>query len=486
MDSERIRNAAHGKRSSGIEARMNRRIRTYVVLIVILGGWYLFSEDKEPALRLADRSLDPVNVPAAIEAEPLAVVDVAKLADVRDATAAERARVEPEALQHLLRQAGRLIYGDLDKLGQQRGDWEELVRRGVDLRGQPFDVLGTLRWFEQELIDGYLQVWCEVEDLDGRSWAFVAVTEPYALTVGQVVHVGGFFMKAHELLRPDGSQTTAPLLIGDEILPSDFPIDAVTELDLDLIAGVRDRTIAQASAPLESPPLWHLLSYTATVDDDTYFAAGPPGEVLPTELLQHPDAWRSTPVSVTGVLYYMTETPLGPRGENPLGIPFGWDLWVSDNRAGGTGTMRMLTLDKPADVQAGDIVTVTGLFFRRYAFENKRGQPHMASVLVPRTVTRFVPAPNTLSPVLLNIVIGLVAVIVSLIAFAQWKDGKRAKGARSQRMRRHRGNVARPGLLGGETAGASSNDAAPGGMSTSDAAAIEPPAPGTPAPDAPA
>jgi hypothetical protein len=452
MDHQRIRDAAMGRKGD-LEARLNRRVRVYTVAAVVLGLFYVFgggAGDDAP-LERASKPLDPVDLP--IDVPPLAKVDPTLLQGVVDGTPAERAVLESAPLRHLMLQAGRLVYGDLPRLGLLPGDWDALVSEPAAHRGAPFWARGTLQWIEQEMVDGYLEVRGEVRDRAGQPWGFLVVTEPYRAVPGDVVKLSGFFMKSHDLLRPDGSQVTVPLLVGDEILQSAYPMDPVTSLDSARFDGVRDADLAEASAPLESPEYWELLSYVDNTSVDTLF---PPDEplptMLPTELLTRPWAHRAQPVTLTGVLYYMTEAPLGHRGENPLGIPFVWELWISDNRAGQAGTIHAVSIGRPEGLEEGDIVEVDGLFFRRQAFENKRNQPRMAAAVVAKRVRPLIPEPDTLTPALVRVVTGLVGVVVLLIVLGQWRERRASATARSRRMRRHQGNVARPGLLaaGGE------------------------------------
>ena len=152
-------------------------------------------------------------------------------------------------------------------------------------------------------------------------------------------------------------------------------------------------------------------------------------------------------MALTGVLYFKTEAPLGPRGENPLGVPFGWNLWVSDNRAGAAGTMLVVSLDEPTNVTERQIVTIKGRFYRRFAFENKANSPRMAAVIIASEIEPLIPEENALTPLLLNIILVMVGLVAAFIMVGQWREQRAMALARTQRMRRHRVNVARPGML---------------------------------------
>jgi len=449
MDVDRINKAATGHRASDINRRLNRRMKFYTgAIAVILAVLYMYGEDDQvPTVQRATKSLGPVDIPVGDSTMPLASVDVSLLAGVRDGTAAERSKIEPDARRHLMQQAGRLVFGDLDKLGLQQGDWDTLVQGDSGRRGDAVWTHGTIAWWQTDMIDGYEEIRGEVVDEAGPSWAFLAVTDPFDLNEGDVVKLAGFYFKAHELLRPDGSLITAPLIVADEVLRSAFRIDPVTVLRPEALAGVRDYNLAQASRALDSPAFYELLSFVANADHDEVLPPEQLTEVMPSELLTAPDLWRGKPVSLIGVLYFKTEAALGPRGENPLGIPFGWNLWVSDNRSGEAGTMLVISLDEPVEVEEQQIVTIEGRFFRRFAFENKANRPRMAAVIMARNIQTFVAEEDTLTPLLMNIIVGMVSLIVLAIVVGQWRERRALVVAREQRMRRHRDNMLRPGQL---------------------------------------
>jgi len=454
VDLERITKAATGHKASDINQRMNRRMKAYAFgIAIILAVLYAYGpEAPVETVTRAEQPLGPVDVPVGHAVQSLAQIDKALLAQVADSTVVERSRIEPGPRRHLMKQAGRLVFGDLAKLGLAPGDHEALVAGAPDQRGQPFWILGTLAWWRAERVDGYTEIRGEVVDQAGQSWAFLSVTEPYNLQSGDVVKLAGFYLKAHELLRPDGSLVTAPLIVADEVLASAYRIEPVTEYPGDQLSSVRDYNIAQASRPLDALAFYELLSFVNNGSADQVLPDGAVSELMPSELLATPGDWRGEAVAMTGVLYFKTEAPLGPRGENPLGVPFAWNLWVSDNRAGTAGTMLVVSLDEPTNVSERQIVTIKGRFYRRFAFENKANSPRMAAVIIASEIEALIPEQNTFTPLLVNIILVMVGLVAGFIMLGQWREQRAMAVARTQRMRRHRGNVARPGMLSGSSA----------------------------------
>ncbi len=437
MDRARIGRAATGKRPSEVEKQFKRRIVVYLFAIALVWiAWKVLSPDApRPVSSVA--TIDDTDTPAD-PLPPAAEIDPAILARVKDGTPAERAYLERPAQVHLLEEAGKLAYGDLEQLGLRTGDWDELEHAPGNHRGTPFSVLGRLEWLEADEVDRLVHYRGQLRDDDDRPWAFQVLVEPWNVEVGDVVRVQGFFLKQYDALQPDGTLLTAPLLVGEELLASAWRIDPVTSLPRGVFDDVHDRDLAQASRPLDSLAFYELLSYVANTADVTADPERePPEETQPHLLLNNPDYWRGRSVALTGVLLYMKQAPLGVRGENPLGTPFVWQLWVSDTRSGDAGTMLVLTLEKP-DVAEGDIVDVDGIFFRRWSFENKANRPRMVAVVPARSVVTFTPAGDAITPVLVRVIVGLVALIVGLVVVGSVRERRSAARARGSRLARKR------------------------------------------------
>lgn len=443
MDRSKIGDAAHGRRPSTVDKQLKRRVIVYLFAIAIVyGAWRVMRPAPTPTTLTATESIDALDTPAD-PLPPATRIDPAILSTVRDGTLAERALLERHAQKHMLEESAKLAYGDLAQLGVEPGNWDTLAADPSSHRGQPFFVLGRLVWMDTEEVDRLIYTRGVLEDQDGNPWIFMVLSQPYQIEVGDIVKASGFFMKMYDMLQPDSEFVRAPLLIGDELLASAYRMEPVTSLRRDLFDTIQDHDLAQANRPLDSLAFYELLSFVTHAKEDVLFPPDePPTEAMPHRLLQDPEYWRGRPVQLTGVLMYMKEAPLGPRGENPLGDPFVWQLWVSDTRSGDAGTMLVLSLDKPEGVAEGDIVDVQGVFFRRYSFENKANSPRMVAVVPAHRITKFTPGADELTPVLMKIIVGVVGAIVLLVAFGQWREKRAALLARGDRMARKRRLVA--------------------------------------------
>lgn len=459
MDRSRIHRAATGKKKGG--SAMPRRLLVYGFAGIALLAWIVFDNlDREPTVERPDAPLESVDDLPAFDATPRANVDPALLADVRDATPAERVQLEREARVHLMEQASTLIWGDLEKLGLRHVPHDELLAEPARHRGEPIWALGRVRWIDQSMVDGLLEVRGELRDEQERSWLFIVLTEPYDIEVGDVVRVPGFFFKHARMLDHQGEFVDGPLVVGEELLPSSFRIPPVTELTPELrerLRRVRDYSLEGASQRYGSQVFYELLSFVKHGSEEAVFPTGsPPPEVAPTELLRFAARHRAEPVRLTGMLLEKRRTLLGPRGENPLGVPQVYELWLNDARAGKNGNVLALSLEDPGDFQRGDIVEVDGLFFRRWAYENRLNEPRMSTLLLARRAQPFVPLVDPVPGILRQAIIGIVGGLALLLFLAQWREKRGSTGARASRIKRKSKLVQRE-LTRGEEPGAPSD-----------------------------
>lgn len=450
MDKERIRRSAlEGK--SGSHAL--RRLVVYSVALVALLVILILNMDRQVDPDSGQDDVPPPEEPRIVE--PLARVDATQLASVSDERREDRVVLEPGPTRHLLDQAALLVYGDLEVLGAEPLSAETLAVESAARRGQPVWVRGELVWHEAGGPPGAAGRG-EVRDASGNSWTYLVVTEPDDCRPGDVVRLAGFYLKQHEMLRPDRTFAVGPIVIAEELLRSSWPIAPVTELGPGALARVRDHDLTQASQPLESPEFYDVLSYVRHAPDEDFLPGGaPPAEITAVQLMQHTEAYRGQVVRVSGLLAWADQLPLGPRGENPLEVPFIWRIWLTSNR----GTALVWSFDPPpADaVLRRTVLDVDGVYFRRYSYENRSGQPHTAAVVAARRMTIYHAPPSVLPSLLIKVTIGLVVVVAGLLAWAARRDRASAVAARQARLARQRrlAQGARPDSEHGDAAGSS-------------------------------
>ena len=238
-------------------------------------------------------------------------------------------------------------------------------------------------------------------------------------------------------------------MIGEELLPSAFRLDPVTEIAPEMFRGVRDYDMEQASRPLDSLPFFQLLSYVANTPADEIF--GPAEEREPmyaSVLLKEQDEWRGKPVTVRGNLLHVQRSLLGPSGENPLGVPYVWDLWLLNRNGGPT---HVVMLEEPVGLVGNRdmLVDVDGLFFRKQLYENANNQAMVASVLIGARAREFIIPEDEITPWIQRIVLGMGLLLLTLIVVAQLREGRLMARARVRSVARKKKLIALPGTLQG-------------------------------------
>lgn len=439
MDKGRIRSAAMGG-SGKVDGQ--RRMIAYSLLLVALVVFYII-KGPGSSPRPATVPLAPPQLPK--QNEPLAQVERELLVTVADRTRDDRALLEPASFAHLSEQAAKLVYGDLEAFDLERGDWIELTNSADSRRGDALYVIGTLKWMQPMSDSRGYQVRAEIEDEDGRSWNAIFVTEPFDLHPGDVVKAAGFFFKHYDMLRPDRSTSSGPLIVGEELLRSAFRIDPVSQLREDLFMRVRDYDISEAGRPIDSPEFYELLSYVMNVPTEELFPADVDlSNVAPLRLLKHTDLYRGTTLRVEGLLLAAQQVPLGPRGENPLGIPFVWKLWLSSYG----GISLVITFESPEEfIEREHVILADGVYFRRYAYENQLGNPKMAAVLIAARIERYVHPTSPISPLLIWIIIGMISIVGVLMWVGAQRDRVSEAAARQKRVARQKKLAGLPGRL---------------------------------------
>ncbi|MGQ0551636.1 MAG: hypothetical protein ACT4PU_00275 [Planctomycetota bacterium] len=433
VDRERL-----ASKSSAEGRAAQRRLIAYSGMAVLLLAFLIF-RGLRPSSETALTPVDlPPPTPVAAEPDsvhvPLARIDPELLKQVRDDNSVARAYLEPEALRHLVDQASRLVYGDLETLGVEAVEHSSVLSNPSEYRGRPIWILGHLQTIDEipgpfgELSRG------TILDLHQQPWAFLAVLPPEELRVGDVVRAAGFFFKVHDMPGPLEAQVSQPLLVAEEVLRSALPLRPVTKLRSDLFDRVRDDDLAEASKPVESPEFFELLSYVQhAAEEDFYPADGAIIEHPTGRLMQRTAEFRGQVVRVSGTLALVEQVPLGPRGQNPLGIPMIWRLWLANQ----SGPSVVYSFQDPGNlVPERDIVDADGVYFRRFAYENRLGKPYTAAVILARKYARFARPPDLITPLVTKMALVMVGILGIFLFFAGRNDRASAAKARSERIQR--------------------------------------------------
>ena len=298
-------------------------------------------------------------------------VDTRLLEQVRDATPAERLRIEPRPLEHLLDVATHLTPDVLTALGLA-GDTPlaALVREPGRWRGRPVAVRGTLTRL-QPLPEPHPQpgrsVWSgQIRTGDGHTVLFKVVEPPDDAAPDASVLLTGLFLKLHDSQAPIALEA-APLVIGPTLVPTWPDWQPVTTLDPSVLARARDEDLAEQQR-VQRLPLYHLTDWVRRAATGGG-ATRPLGQSEWVRLMEGgADLPRGTGFAIQGRVARIEEFT---AEDNPLGVrrwSRAW-LWQPELHA----TLCVLLPHGLPVHHLGDPVTTTGWFLKRIAHEPRPG-----------------------------------------------------------------------------------------------------------------
>lgn len=427
--------APHGDR--------NRLIAMVALFIVFFGAFIALrsnlarrSTGDERGRYLAQEVAPP------LDRVPAARVDPQQLAAVADGTRTEQIIREPEPYTHLLGEARKLTPGDLEALGLKPIDFEALARDPKAHRGQPFEVKGRLERIDVDKGDRFQEIRGWLVEPGGRRAAFT-VTRESAVQVGDVVRLQGFFFKLAAIeISPGEYADGVPFLIGRQLTRAFLDLPPIQELaDVPLYEctdyDVRDLV------DLQEDILYYLLAWVRGLTPERA-AELEVSDVSWSDLRREPDRWRGKAVRLLGRYADGLEwqRTLGPDGENPLGTRVFYDgILVCQ----GDRPVRWIGFDRIPDAALVDskLMTVTGVFFKNYAWENGKKQLMQGPVLVPLRFDPYVIPPNKAMEQIGYIVAGMTGLMVLIFVISVFRDKKSSEAWRRDFLRRKKRSLER-------------------------------------------
>ncbi|MHC4943116.1 MAG: flagellar basal body-associated FliL family protein [Planctomycetota bacterium] len=411
------------------------RLTILIVLAIIVVIAYIYF-DHQAKIQRQEAELDPdsfVEVPDTLRI-PGAKVDPARLAEVKDSEIAERVIKEKEPYLHLIQQAGRLVYGDMELLGVAKADLDEIRSNPPAFRGKPFEIKGSLQWWEEvkdkekefSLYRGYITT------PDDDYVYFTVLDIPYDIAIGEVIKLQGFFFKLYSF----------SLLGEDTRVTSFYKIDPVHELDMDLMDTVYDYDILDMAKPFEEKHLFHMLSYVQNLNEEK-LSSIEFQEAIPTEIIKKPGDFRGKPVQIMGEIVLLpVERNLGPGGENPLGIKRCYHGILLNYRGGKFGFVYFLTLEKPDWMQKKDLVYLRGFFMRNYAYRTQNENLQPAPLIIASEFEKFIlPKDYTITYISIAILGGTILLSIFFL-FQMFKDRRQNQQYREKFIARKKKQVA--------------------------------------------
>ncbi len=366
-------------------------------------------------------------------------IDHALLRKAQDQTREQRLFLEAEPLSHLLAQSLNVSDEAARALGRPqhmvpvaelRAAADEWRGRWLFYRGKVENLTGPR---PGNPVPGYGIYEATLRLANGD-----AVLLAFSKTPGEGVHVGGwaraegFLLKLRDVPFPT-EVTEAPLLVCGE-LREDFqdwqPVRAIdpeqlahvidTQRDGDRIEPSTDswRTIDEDQAL----PLWHLGAFARDGDQRT------PQQWRQVQALNAQEVWdafkqdavdRGTPMRVLGTLASLRTVAAHP---NPAGIAEWTEAWLQLRDLGGKTIP--IWVPKEVHVPLGSSLEVRGFYYRRRAYESRRGQQYWTPLFVAADLDLFVFDPgNGMKQ------IGLIAMpcALALIAGMFWSHRREAR-----------------------------------------------------------
>lgn len=409
-----------------------RIIFLVVITAVVVVAYFFFRfQSAELAQEAADESSDHILAPPS-RVEVSAKVDPTLLADVKDATVSERVVKEMDPYLHLIKEARRLLPGDMELLGVSLCDSEALLADPGAHRGKPLSVKGNLQWWETESFQDFKLFRGYITTLKGEYIYFTTLSMSEDIAIGDVVKLQGFFFKIFSFTLPeDGTRVSeAPFIVGRSLISTFYDMDPVTELDMDLLDTIYDYSLEDSTREFREKPLFHILSYVHNMSDETFASIEFP-DTLAAEVLFKASTYRGKPVTVAGHPIWTRTRLLGPGGENPLGMDKVFHGILLNHKG---GFCYYIALDIPIWLTSDykELINIKGFFLRNYSYVTRKGTPQSAPVIVVRGFEKFdYPEDNTMLYVTFFI-IGLTALIVGFFFFTVFVDRKRSKEYRAR------------------------------------------------------
>lgn len=406
-------------------ARRDRvRLIAMSVLAVLVLGAYLYTTSST-SQRASQKAAEGEIAISGTTATDETTVDIkvpafshtVLLGDIQDATPAEQELLSSEPLAAVFDYARLLTPGSMRALGITEFDAEiqaaieaapaterlkPLRVRGsvVTARRRPRDTAGASRSGDDWI--GTLQT------LDGRFAHFLVAAAPKRadgerrVEVGDFLRVDGLF---HAIYRTsidiDGSTaaTSAPLVVGLRLEPTDLPMTAELAEDAPALADVIDDSLSEIHENREfREAFWQLMGRAKLQGPEVNWDEVPElNSDLLTSIHKNGEAFRGQPFKVP--VSVNVDTYSIRVGDNPLRLDRQTEGWISNSTwKGSVKTIKWIGPFTRQDMLRKTLMnddrrymTARGYFFRNHAFENNLGQPARSPIFVMESVEVFRP-----------------------------------------------------------------------------------------------
>ena len=230
-------NPVHKRASLRVEQGLTQAERIRIgwmgaVLIMAIVLWLrLFTNQNHP-----EESRAPQTPRDALVSLPQ--LNTAALAEIKDATAAERAILEPEPFRILALHAQTLFPDHLEALGEPGLPFADIEAKSLEIRVKPVRLRGELI-DAREIIrspNSSPEYWCTIRTEKGELFFFASLRVPKNLFLSEnFVLADGLYLKIYTQIF-DGERLSAPLVVGKELVPSRRTAAPARQLNRHLLA----------------------------------------------------------------------------------------------------------------------------------------------------------------------------------------------------------------------------------------------------------
>ena len=376
---------------------------------------------------------------------------------IKESTPDEKVVKEREPFLYLFRAVQRASMEAMSQRGFAEVTPSQLKKEPASFRAKRVMLKGTLVQTLKEssfMIPGSKERESYVEGrmvTEGEHVIFSLFDMPEEdLDEGDLVKIQGIFFKIYLIIDIDsqGKQVTidAPYIIGKSLRRTYRYVPA-TVLDPKIIDGTKDDTFQEvlrkypkdgsgkAERVFETEEFFHILNYTRNLAPEDVKKLNPL-PVTSRDLRNNPDQYRGKMVRFKCMIQAMWKVPLS---DNPSGASHFYYSLVS------TGERVMVTVmfadrDKPKGVEILDYVEITGVFFKKYAFESEEQTIIINPLVIGKDIRRIiVKEPFVFRGVMLGISVVLIVAVFFFLAilFSDKKKNYQFRKLYLEKRKRH-------------------------------------------------
>jgi len=423
------------------------------VLIMAIVLWIrLFTDQQHPKESRAPQAPQDALV-------SLPQLNTDALAEIKDATAAERAILEPEPFRILALHAQTLFPDHLEALGEPAIPFADIEEQSRAFRGKPVRLRGELI-DAREIIrypNSSPEYWCTIRTEKGELFFFASLRVPKNLFLSEnFVLADGLYLKIYTQIL-DGERLTAPLVVGKALAPSRRTAAPARQLNRHLLAQVKDahhgsgRKLSDGTwewgeeAKPDEEAVWHMLNVAREIETnpallESEFKDAQEIDIgLLKEIAKRPPLFRGQPFVLHG---RVLKARFHRKGENPLRMAFVGDGFLGSTDLGRNPLHLFSTENFPLDIEGPR--ELLAWFLELEAWEDGDGDLRLGPVFVvagERDIDFQTPA--FVGQIVISF-LGIAIVLAGVIAWLARRDKLRSELAARrllERRQKRRGNI---------------------------------------------